>query len=123
MSVKFTTDPWSPSMSTKSPSRDSPTTLDDVVRRVALMEDLTDQRRRDLASAVRRFADLQNRQLADIPADIEALRRQIALIIPAAVGMTIRRWSNLRSLLVTALKLTGASVIRRRTTPLSPAWR
>jgi integrase len=110
-------------MSTKSPSREVPVTLADVVRLVSAMEDLPPQRRSDLCSAVRRVAALHDRPPADIPADVAALRRTMTLFAPNTAGMAPRRWRNVRSLLATALTLTGATVVRRRTSPLAPAWR
>jgi len=98
-------------------------TLEDVVQAISAMEHLSRQRRQDLCSAVRRIATLQGRRPADIPADVEAIRRQIALFTPAAAGVTPRRWKNVRSLIGAALRLAGATVIRRRAVALSPAWR
>ena len=110
-------------MSTKPPSRDPAMTLEDVVQAISAMEHLSRQRRQDLCSAVRRIATLQGRRPADIPADVEVIRRQIALFTPVAAGVTPRRWKNVRSLVGIALNLAGATVIRRRAVALSPAWR
>jgi len=110
-------------MSTNPPSRDPAMTRQDVVQAISAMQQLSRQRRQDLCSAVRRIATLQGRRPADIPADVEAIRRQIALFTPAAAGVTPRRWKNVRCLVGTALTLVGATVIRRRAVALSPAWR
>lgn len=98
-------------------------TLEDVARAISAIEQLPRQRRQDLCSAVRRLAAVQDMRPADIPADVEAIRRQIALFTPAAAGMTPRRWKNVRSLVGAALALAGVTVVHRRTTMLSPAWR
>ena len=74
-------------------------------------------------SAVRRIARLLDGLPADIPAAPEALKRRLSLFTPAAAGMTRNRWRNVRALLIAALALTGAKVLRgRRRDQLAPAW-
>lgn len=60
---------------------------------------------------------------SEILADAPALQRRLALLTPAAAGMTKRRFRNVLSLLSAALNVTEASVARnRRRHKLSPPW-
>ena len=66
-------------------------TLEDVVQAISAMEHLSRQRRQDLcAPRSVGTATLQGRRPADIPADVEVIRRQIALFTPVAAGVTPR---------------------------------
>ena len=73
-------------------------------------------------SAVRKVARLIGCMPADLPADPEALRRSINPFTPASAGTSAARWRNIRTLLATALELTGAKVVRRRRLVLAPIW-
>ena len=111
-------------MSTNPASLSPPKTLQDVIERIAAMEQLSRQRRQDLCSAVRKIAGLLGRPARDVEVNVEAINRHIASLTPAMVGMTASRWKNVRSLLGAALKLTGTKVLRRRRAGLlPPIWR
>jgi hypothetical protein len=111
-------------MAIKQGSLAAPATLADVLARILSMDGLPRQRQQDLMSAVRQVARLVGGMPADIPADPEALRRMLAIITPAAAGMTPSRFRNVKALLTIALALTGAKVVRRRRlTGLTPTWR
>jgi integrase len=110
-------------MSTVPVALGPPTTLAEVLERIAAIGALPRQRRHDLMSAVRRTAMVLDARPADVLADPEALRRRLRLLTPAAAGMTRSRWRNVRALLTAALALTGARVLRgRRRDALAPAW-
>jgi integrase len=110
-------------MSTKTPSRVAPSTLQEVIDALGVRDDLTEQRRQDLRSSVRRFAKTLGKAPAQVPADLGALNRQIAGVTAQMVGLSAPRWANVKSGLVTALSLTGAKVIAgKRRGALSPDW-
>ena len=92
----------------------SPQTLQDLVQQIRAMEHLALARRHDLISAVHRVADALGQKPADIVIDVAAIRTQLALIRPAMLGVTVRRWANVRSLFAAALQLADVPVIRRR---------
>jgi hypothetical protein len=74
-------------------------------------------------SSVRRVARLMGDVPANIPADLEALRRRLKLLTPAAAGMRPSRFGNVRALLTAALDLTGTKMMRgRRRAALAPVW-
>jgi integrase len=100
-----------------------PTTLAEVLDRIAGMDHLPRQKRHDLMSAIRQVARLLSGLLTDVPAHPDPLRRRLNLITPAGAGMTPTRWRNVRALLTAALELTGAKVVRRRRiVGWTPSW-
>jgi integrase len=110
-------------MSTKLVALSPPTSLAQVLERIAAMDSLPSQKRHDLMSSIRRVTRLLDSLPADIPADPEALKRRLGILTPAAAGMTRGRWRNVRALLTAALALTGAKVMRgRRRDALMPQW-
>jgi integrase len=110
-------------MSTKSAALAPPATLAEVLKRIAGMDALPQQKRHDLSSAVRRVAGLHDALPGNIPANPEVLRRGLSLLTPAAANMTPSRFRNVRALLTQALELSGARVVRRRRhEALAPAW-
>jgi hypothetical protein len=74
----FTSVIRSPSVSTKTVSPANPTNLQEVIDAIGNLQDLTEQRRQDMRSAVRSFARGVNRQPVQIPADVVAIKKQIA---------------------------------------------
>lgn len=100
-----------------------PANLAEVIERIAAMDGLPRQRRFDLTSAVRQVARFLGGLPSDVPANLEALRRALSLLTPAAADMTPSRLRNVRALLTAALALTGAKVVRRRRmVGLEPSW-
>jgi hypothetical protein len=100
-----------------------PTTLAEVLDRIADMDHLPRQKRHDLMSAVRKVARLLGGLLTDVPAHPDPLRRRLNLITPAGAGMTRTRWRNVLALLTAAPELTGAKVVRRRRiVGWTPSW-
>ena len=99
-------------------------TLADALISVERNNDLSHSRRRDLRSAVMRVAAL----IGDIPSrialDLPAISTRLAGVSPMAVGMTAKRYSNIRSDFLAAIKASNlASIVSWRKSPLAPAWR
>lgn len=119
----FTSVIGSPSVSTKKPSPAAPTNLQEVIDAIGALPDLTEQRRQDLRSALRSFARGLNRQPVQIPADVAALKKQIAGLTAQMLGFTKPRWANVRSYVIAALSLTEAGIVAgKRRYPLDPEW-
>jgi hypothetical protein len=97
--------------------------LADVLDQLQDAADLTDRQRADLRSAVRTVGRVLDRPLSELPAHPEFLRKRLEAVVPAAVGLTAARWTNVRSLLRKALDVSGLSVLPGRyLAPLTPAW-
>lgn len=88
--------------------------LADLLTRVLADPALPPQRARDHASSLRRFGGIVGRDLAAIPASFDALRPLIASVHPAAHGLSLKRWQNIRSAISTLLRHYGATAIHRR---------
>jgi integrase len=98
-------------------------TLADVTASVQGDDTLKPSRRRDLTSAVNRFCELLGRRPCEIPASATDLRQRAANLHPVQIGISAKRWANLRSDLMAALRLAGACDLPpARQIPLSPAW-
>lgn len=93
-----------------------------------LLAALSDQklsatRRRDLISAVRRIAALLGGEPAAIPLDMAAISARLAAVNPVAVGITIKRLSNIRSDFIAGAKASGVMPVKPAgKSALSPAW-
>lgn len=83
---------------------------------------LSATRLRDLRSAVKRVATLLGDEPAAIPLDIGAISARLAAVNPVAVGMTAKRFANIRSDFLAAAKGSGVRSKSERKSPLSPAW-
>jgi integrase len=119
----FTSVNRSPSVSTKTVSPANPTNLQEVIDAIGNVPDLTEQRRQDMRSAVRSFARGLNRQPVQIPADIAAIKKQIAGLTAQMLGFTKPRWANVKSGVIAALSLTEAGIVAgKRRYPLDPEW-
>jgi integrase len=104
-------------------SRAHARTLQTVLDEVNSDDMLSSRRRRDLASAIKSTARLLDRPLDQIPADFSELRRLLNQIHPAALGMSDKRFANVRAGLKQAL--TGDRKPSRRAnseTPLTAEW-
>jgi len=82
---------------------------------------LSATRLRDLRSAVKRVADLLGDEPAGIAFDMEAISTRLGAISPLAVGMTVKRFANIRSDFLAAVKAIGVKPVTDKKT-LSPAW-
>ncbi|MBV8704760.1 MAG: hypothetical protein JO118_13740, partial [Acetobacteraceae bacterium] len=83
-----------------------PRSLADVLHRLQGHPGLPDTRRRDLASAVRRVAALLGAPPEDLPAALGALRPRLNRVLPAAHGLSLKTWHNVRSNLAAAIRAT-----------------
>jgi integrase len=98
-------------------------TLADVSEQVA-RSSLSDTRKRDCLSALRRVADLLEQDLAAIPAEVGHLREKLAGLNPASFRVSAHTWSNLRSNLFRAIEVSGLQpVLRTAKVPLTEPWR
>jgi integrase len=92
------------------------TTLQNVLERIG---DNPDRRQRAMASALRSLGRLACRELATIPADGRAVRALLDEIRPAARHLSVGRWKNICSLVLTAIDQRPAKCSRH---PLSAEW-
>ncbi len=84
--------------------------------------DLKKSTKHDMTSAVRTVAKVIGSDLAEIFIDIGILRRRLDLVSPEAVGISPRRWANIRSLLNKALALAQPIMPSRFYAEISPTW-
>jgi integrase len=85
--------------------------------------ELTDTQRRDLKSAVRTLCRLIDRAVEEVPANINWVFVRLRRVHPAQAGISKKHLSNVKSSVIKALELVGAS--RARADWLrkpSPAW-
>jgi integrase len=98
-------------------------TLGDVLTSLESPEDLSEMRRRDLRSAVKRVAALLGDAPERIPLALPAISAKLAKLSPAAAGVSPKTLHNLRSHFLAAVKASGLHSARRPArVPLSPAW-
>ncbi len=97
-------------------------TLANVLTAIVAAPDLSLARRQDMASAVRTVARAFGRSPELVPADPALLGRRLAEISPAVIGVSARRWANVRSLLLKALALIQPVLPGRSQQTMSPAW-
>ena len=83
---------------------------------------LSATRLRDLRSAVRRIADLLGNEPAGIALDMEAISMRLGAVNPLAIGMTAKRFANIRSDFQAAVKVCGVTPVITGKKTLSPAW-
>lgn len=102
--------PSSPAVLDMPPMR----SLADLLTRVLADLALPPRRARDHASSLRRFGGIVGRDLAAIPASFDALRPLLASVHPAAHGLSLKRWQNIRSAVSTLLRHYGATATHRR---------
>lgn len=101
----------------------APLHLSDVLLALGRCEGISETRSRDLRSAVRRISALMGDNPACIPLDLPAISAKLATTSPAASGMSAKRFSNVRSDFVAAVKESGLqSLYRSADTPLSAEW-
>jgi len=99
------------------------TTLRDVLAHLAVVDGLSDVRRRDLISAVRCYANVVGAPPSAIPLDLAAIRERLDTMAPAEVRVSEKSWSNRRSNLSAAFAASGMMpVVRTAKVKLDPAW-
>ena len=98
-------------------------TLSDLLRAVRDDPELTEVRRRNVASSIRRFGAVLDQDLAVAPATFPFFRQAIQRFHPADADLTRKRWSTIKSDVTFALGRYGAK--RRAPLPrdLMPSWR
>lgn len=98
-----------------------PVTLADVLDRIGEMP--ASQRRSDLSSAIRGLASVIGRPLGSLPAAPAELASLLTSANPAAAGLTMGRWSRIRTHLRGALGYVGFEVMPGRDVKgLGPEW-
>jgi hypothetical protein len=99
-----------------------PVTLAAVIASLEGRDDLSETRRRDLRSAVKRVAHLLGNAPEAIPFAMDAIRNGLAAINPIAHGMSAKRFANLRSDFLAAVRSSGLIPTTKRNKELSPSW-
>jgi hypothetical protein len=80
-------------------------------------------RRADLASALRTMCRALKTEPESLVANLRDISRRLAKVSPASIGVTPGRWSNVRNLVLAALRLAGIRALPGRyREPLPPAW-
>ena len=101
-----------------------PQTLADVRRLIEAEPALDPIRRRDIVSALRSFAKHTQAELATIPASFTAVRGLTTKVMPRGVGITEKRWSNIKAELAFALRHVGVRPCERLIPARLPlAWK
>ena len=102
----------------------APPTLATLLAALESPSGLSETRRRDLRSAVKRVAHLLGNTPAAIPLAMDTIREGLGGVNPIAVGMTPKRFANIRSDFVAAVKASGLLPVNaERKVVLSPEWR
>ena len=100
-----------------------PVTLAEVLAALDRPGGLSGTRLRDLKSATKRVAILLGNEPAAIPLDTAAISARLATVNPAAVGLTAKRFANIRSDFLAAVKASGVKPLKvELKSPLSPDW-
>ncbi len=98
-------------------------TLADVLVAIDKESDFPPQRREDLKSAVRTLARIIGRRPEEVPAVPAKIRDLVAGFHPVHVGISHKRWRNIRAAVNTSLTLIGIKARRRVYQPLKdPRW-
>src|SRR5262249_17374469 len=115
--------PKTKSLPQRSSASAEPITLAAIVSALEHKADLNPTRLRDLRSAPTRVAILIGQEPAAIRLDLEAISSRLADVNPVAAGMSAKRFANLRSDFLAAVKASGmASVSGGTKAPMSDAW-
>jgi integrase len=98
--------------------------LSDVIDKVLSDLGLTPTKRRDIVSGLRRTCEALGLPPQDVPADAAWLQPRVARIMPAALGLSDKTWSNIQSNARAGLVKFGVVQKRiSRKTDLAPEWR
>jgi integrase len=98
-----------------------PLTLATILSALNGLDRLSDTRLRDLRSAVKRIATLLGDEPAAITLDLDAISVRLSAITPLAVGISAKRFANIRSDFLAAVTACGVRPFSGKKT-LSPAW-
>ena len=105
------------------PAVPPPATLATVLKALDGSSGLTETRLRDLRSAVRRVAELLGNVPAAIPLAMEKIQAGLSTINPIAVGLSAKRFANIRSDFLAAVRASGVLPVKSGAKgSLSPEW-
>lgn len=96
-------------------------TLQDAINRLSSNRELSQVRRRDLTSSLRRVASALGSPPAQVPADLQWLRSKLVGKSAVRLGPTAKTRANILSNAIAALELCGLAA-RRPAVARSPAW-
>lgn len=97
-------------------------TLDEVITMVESNLYLAEMTRRDLVSDVRAVARLLGRHPSEITTAPPALRAELRKVAPGVAGISAKRFTNIRSSLARALRITRVLPRPRPRAELTPTW-
>jgi integrase len=98
-------------------------TMAALITRIQADGSLTDVRRRNVASSIRRFCQALDCSPAQVPATFAYFRDRLSRFHPLAVGITTKRWATIKSDVAFALKRAGAvTTALCPRAPLAPEW-
>ena len=97
-------------------------TLGDAIAAIRARDDLTPTRRRDLVSGLTTLARLLRRPPEHLPAEPSVLRPMLGKVHPVAVGMSAKRFANVRADALAGLRLATALGLCDTRGPLLPSW-
>ncbi|MCE5974926.1 tyrosine-type recombinase/integrase [Sinirhodobacter sp. WL0062] len=94
----------------------------DLIAIIEAAVDLTETRRRDMISGLRRVAKALGRPPQDVPCSSLWLQPRLAKIAPAALNLSLKSWQNAVSDARAAMAHVGIVEHRNKTSDLSPEW-
>ena len=96
----------------------------DLIKQIQSDSSLSNERRRDLVSGLKRVAKALDRSPATVPADSQWLQPRLSKVEPASLNLSPKSWSNILSDARAAMNHAGITEKRRfnRLENLSPAW-
>ena len=108
--------------STKS-SHEGPT-LEDVLPLISGFTEVSAQARQNMTSAIRTLCRTLDRPPSSVPIAAPVLRKLQSEAQPAAIGLSVSRWRNVKSDVGRAIRLSGLSTDAALSdVPLTPAWK
>jgi integrase len=98
-------------------------TIADLIALVMAHPDLKPARRADITSALRTMCRALKTEPECLVANLRDISKRLAKVSPVSIGVTRGRWSNVRNLVLAALRLVGIRALPGRyREPLPPAW-
>ena len=99
-------------------------TLEDIMGSVSRSPDLREHHRRTMLSALRTVARCLGKAPSEVPGQPGALQKELAGVNYLQSGLSKHRWTNVRSLTLAALRVSGAKIMpsRWQHSTFSPAW-
>jgi integrase len=105
------------------PAQPAPPSLETLLVALDASSDLSDTRRRDLRCAVRRVAELLGNVPAAVPLMMDRIQLGLNEVNPIASGITIKRFNNIRSDFLSAVRASGlVPSSSKLNVPLAPEW-